>query len=288
MEKTIVHSQGTYPEWLYHYTSLESLALILQNRTIKFNSLQNVDDLEEAATEDMGEFGKYVYASCWTDSDRESIALWKLYTPDMHGIRLGLPPFPFRKHVYKAGQFFLSEDISTYINLERLYGENRGSIILHQPDLVEIEYTDDPKRLFPHIRETSKEIVQRFLQAKTMEDAAGTSIGYSFPTLGKCKRTDWSFQKEWRYLIFISPTGLQEMYPSTFEKQQDQIKKIEDPETALPYDSYFLELDDSIVSQMKILTGPKMTEAEKIYLKSLLRDHGLLGNYCESQLRIRQ
>ena len=69
MEKTIVSSLGAYPEWLYHYTSLESLALILQNRTIKFNSLQNVDDLEEAVTEDMGEFGKYIYASCWTDSD---------------------------------------------------------------------------------------------------------------------------------------------------------------------------------------------------------------------------
>ena len=33
---------------LYHYTSIETLALILKNGTIKFNRLDTVDDLEEA------------------------------------------------------------------------------------------------------------------------------------------------------------------------------------------------------------------------------------------------
>ena len=32
---------------LYHYTSLETLALILKNRTIMFNRLDKVDDVEE-------------------------------------------------------------------------------------------------------------------------------------------------------------------------------------------------------------------------------------------------
>ena len=85
MEKTIVSSLGAYPEWLYHYTSLESLALILQNRTIKFNSLQNVDDLEEAATEVMGEFGKYIYA---TDYKINKWTWYQLYASVM--IKIGL------------------------------------------------------------------------------------------------------------------------------------------------------------------------------------------------------
>ncbi len=33
-----------YPDYLYHYTSIENLALILKNKTIRFNSLINVDD----------------------------------------------------------------------------------------------------------------------------------------------------------------------------------------------------------------------------------------------------
>ena len=88
---------------LYHYTSFETLALILTNRTICFNSLQYVDDIEEAETEDMSNFGKYVYVSCWTDDSEESIALWNLYTPKMHGVRIGLPRFPFKKHKYMKG-----------------------------------------------------------------------------------------------------------------------------------------------------------------------------------------
>ena len=43
-------------KYLYHYTSLETLALILKNKTICFNNLLNVDDLEEPSTQDMGNF----------------------------------------------------------------------------------------------------------------------------------------------------------------------------------------------------------------------------------------
>ena len=32
---------------MYHYTSLESLALIIKNRTIRLNSLDKMDDLQE-------------------------------------------------------------------------------------------------------------------------------------------------------------------------------------------------------------------------------------------------
>ena len=32
-------------EYLYHYTNIETLLLILKNKTLAFNSLQNVDDL---------------------------------------------------------------------------------------------------------------------------------------------------------------------------------------------------------------------------------------------------
>lgn len=35
-------------DYLYHYTSIETLALILKNNTLCFNNLLNVDDSEEA------------------------------------------------------------------------------------------------------------------------------------------------------------------------------------------------------------------------------------------------
>ena len=34
-------------EYLFHYTNVEALALILKNRTIRFSSLDRMDDLQE-------------------------------------------------------------------------------------------------------------------------------------------------------------------------------------------------------------------------------------------------
>lgn len=59
---------------IYHYTSLESLALILQNKTIRFNRLDKVDDLEEGNVESLGiKFCKYIFVSCWTEDENENI-----------------------------------------------------------------------------------------------------------------------------------------------------------------------------------------------------------------------
>lgn len=89
------------PQVLYHYTSLDTLALILTNKSTCFNTLLNVDDIDEAETSDLGQFGKYVYVSCWTDEAAESIAMWQLYTPNMHGVRIQLPVYPFKNTTIK-------------------------------------------------------------------------------------------------------------------------------------------------------------------------------------------
>lgn len=43
-------------EYIYHYTSIETLALILQSKKIRFNSLKNVDDINETEFSDENEF----------------------------------------------------------------------------------------------------------------------------------------------------------------------------------------------------------------------------------------
>ena len=71
-------------EYLYHYTSLESLALILKNRTIRLNPLDKMDDIQEQKTADIENIGKFVFVSSWTDDVVESIPMWKMYTdPDV-------------------------------------------------------------------------------------------------------------------------------------------------------------------------------------------------------------
>ena len=51
---------------LYHYTTLDNLALILKHRTLRFNRLDMVDDMEDAETycQTAVAKGKYTFVSC--------------------------------------------------------------------------------------------------------------------------------------------------------------------------------------------------------------------------------
>lgn len=290
MSLSVGRMMNEFMEYLYHYTSLETLALILKNRTICFNNLLYVDDMEEAETEDMGKFGKLVYVSCWTEDAEESIPLWNLYTPNMHGVRIKMRKFPFRKYHFTKGYYYLQDDVDTYIDLEKLYNENKASIALNEPHLEQVIYTEEREKLFPKIRTESCEgALQTFMRAKDMNDLSHYSgeIEYSFRELGIYKRKNWRFQKEWRYLITISPMGLKDMNPLSLKKQQEQLRKIEDVESKPVYDRLYLEIDQNIMNEIEIVFGPKMNEAEKILAVSLLKDYCPNAIYRESVLRIK-
>ncbi len=282
----------TIPKYLYHYTSLETLALILNHRTLAFNSLLNVDDVEEAEAEDIANFGKYVYVSCWTDVEAESIAMWNLYTPNMQGVRIKLPSYPFKKYHYEAGQHHSKEAFDTYINYDRLYQENKCMVTSDMPKLFSVAYTWDTRLLKPKVREGTKEDVQRFLSLESLDDLEGNiKVNYSFSMLGKFKNEDWSFQREWRYWFFVTPMGMQdvEVFSANEElkKQQEIIRHLEDTERKAPYQRFFMALDEDCIRQMEIVLGPRTTEAGRILAHALLKEHGLEQNCRDSSLRIR-
>ena len=83
-------------EYLYHYTNIETLALILKNRTIRFNSLDKMDDLQEQQTADIENIGQFCYISSWTEDDTESIPMWNMYASLDLGVRIKLCKNPFK------------------------------------------------------------------------------------------------------------------------------------------------------------------------------------------------
>lgn len=85
---------------IYQYTNIEALAYILKNKNIRFNRLDKVDDIEEGNVESLGvKFCKYVFVSCWTESEEESIPLWKMYGGDKGGVRIGLERQMFNEYL---------------------------------------------------------------------------------------------------------------------------------------------------------------------------------------------
>src|SRR5699024_5973443 len=98
------------PKHLYHYTSLESLQLILQNNTLRFSRLNTVNDLNDAMSTSLKFANTAVFASCWSTDASESIPMWKMYADNMQGVRIKLPVNMFKgrenPHVWeKGGQF---------------------------------------------------------------------------------------------------------------------------------------------------------------------------------------
>ena len=80
---------------IHHYTSIETLEMILKNKSIKFNRLDQVDDKAEykydSTVYDTNiKLGKYTFVSCWTKSEMENIDLWNRYGKGNKGVRISL------------------------------------------------------------------------------------------------------------------------------------------------------------------------------------------------------
>ena len=76
------------PDYLYHYTSIETLALILHNRTFSLNSLDHMDDLQKKEASDIKNIGQFCYVSSWTDDETESIPMLNMYSSLDSGVRI--------------------------------------------------------------------------------------------------------------------------------------------------------------------------------------------------------
>lgn len=249
-----------YPEFLYHYTTINTLGFILKNRTMRFNSLEHMDDFDEATLWDK-KFGKYCFVSCWTSKEKESIPMWKMYSNNLSGVRIKLPVFPFK--VYQEGE---KEYI---VSPEKLYENNyyfskaeKGSF-LRYVCYKDIQQVDDIKN-----GDIGKKKYEYF--------------GYDELELGQYKSDYWEFQQEWRYHLFAVPT----------KQKADIGKELRDNEYIdtlpdLPISDVYLELDEDAFKQMEIKLGPKTNEIDMLLVNMLAEKYNPEINIEESKLKNR-
>ena len=153
-------------EYLYHYTSIDILALILQNHTIRLNPLNKMDDLQEQKTADVENLGKFVFVSSWTSDDAESIPMWKMYTNPLSGVRIKLHKNPFvrnntfMKDIIAKTRFQASDEsdqsekADTFLDLSELMSKGYFSPQAWGGEILkEIQYTDDQSLLEPKVSE---------------------------------------------------------------------------------------------------------------------------------------
>ncbi len=269
----MIHNDTDY---LYHYTSIENLALILKNRTIRLNALSNMDDRQESRSADLYSIGRFFFVSCWTDEEKESIPMWNMYTRIDSGVRIGLQKNPFvskgtsRDNLSNALNMPGSgvEKVNTFLDLSILVQQGVFSPQAWEGDiLIKILYTDDKCHLEP--------------QVVTID---GDQIQLDYRDIGKYKNTYWSFQNEWRYLIVFLPLELD----GNMEMMQQKINvtanlMARDMLTA-PFDYYDLQIREDAMEAMVVTPSPKITPGNRMLLDLLLEKYNPKALVRESEL----
>lgn len=258
------------PSVLYHYASLDTLALILRNRTIRFSRLDKVDDPQEQRSADSQNLGKMKLVSCWTSTDEESIPMWREYAGAECGVRIQMKSYPFKQYSLSTESLGIlsSEAVlnalggsfdGLHLPLEDFW--NRNYYFFETPHeiemLHEVEYTNDESLLFP-------KVIKLFENGGLVAD---------LNALGVHKTTAWSYQNEWRYILTAVPIGID----SVINGRLDQIVRANDvildkcDPGIPPY--YDLAISDEAFSSMKIVSSPKMTPGNRVILDALVEKY---------------
>lgn len=258
------------PDMLYHYTSVESLALILRSKRIRFSPLTALDDPQEQRLRSARNLAKCVFVSSWTDSEKELYAMWREYTPLRAGVRIGLPANPFAYHENMPDELEKAMGIPCYdeagetgyyktrVKLADLCGSgfllsenDPKSAILHQ-----VKYSDIADELFPSLLSVEPD----------------GNVRIETGVCGTVKNTYWEHQSEWRYKLTVIPIDILDC-PDDMRREAaiariqafltDQID-VDMP----PY--YELDLDDSALSGIEIVLSPDISPGNRLIVQLLL------------------
>lgn len=265
------------PKMLYHYTSIESLALILKNKTIRLNSLDKMDDLQENIARDIDNLGRLIFVSSWTEQEKESIPMWKMYSDIESGVRIALPTNPFvREHtkgkIIKSPSnwwgYYVEDDGScsdTFLDVQKLNKNGVMPVEAIEGNLLsKVAYTDD----------------KEYLEPQACKDDAIT-----IDVLGIYKSTFWEFQKEWRYMLHFLPTytGFDDKERARFYKEY--LVEMRAGKASLPITHFDLTISDEAFNQMEILKSPKLSAGNEILLETLIEKYNSKAKIIESKLK---
>lgn len=245
--------------YLYKYTTLETLALILKSKKIRLNPLNKMDDLQEARTKDSIDFSRFVFISSWMNQAKESIAMWKLYSNMFNGVRIGLKRNPFKKYTIFANEIkrellvdeVIGETNDFILPLEECFGDNfMIQNYMYKNVLNKVVYSDREEDLFPNILKISKE---------------GLELAYG--KLGLYKNTYWEFQNEERYILRYFPFSVNKMVLLKDKCASYAFDALDKKINFFKYKD--LEIDNEAFFNMKITTAPNFTEGNMVILNAL-------------------
>jgi hypothetical protein len=245
--------------------------------------LDRVDDVSESQAYGNYELGKFLFVSCWTDSDIESIPLWQMYTEKMSGVRISLEnDWMYYRPLKPDPKYGLIQEGALYapIPFEKFYNDNYfilPNIFERNKVLRKVKYVDDPSIFL-------KDVVE----FKEHPDGKAEMTLRDVNDYATYKQSIWSFQQEVRFVLFILP-GLPIPQDGFSNKQYlgnlptfiiNSILSGKGPN--LEY--YDIDIDPKVMDNIQVTLGPLCNEGDYILVDSLLKKYTNNGVLQKSKL----
>lgn len=228
---------------------------MFSNKTLRLNSLANVDDMQEGYADIFGDMSKYIFVSSWTRDRAENVALWNMYTPNMKGIRIGIT----------ASSVVLEHGEDNEVT--NIHSKNKILAYKNSEFLTGVEYLDN------HVAELFGD-----------DGAIGRE---NIAKLGRIKNKIWSFQNEVRFILMGLPYSKVEKYPFLSRENNFFEKVLHKEESSINYID--LLLADKAWDNAEIILGPNTDLGDKRILGALVKTYFPGSNISikKSDLKIR-
>lgn len=254
------------PDFLYQYTSAESLEKILQTRTLRFSRLDQVNDPEEATASDLPFASTTIFVSCWSSGEAESIPMWSMYGNAFEGVRYRLPANMFAgRHaptIWEEGGATTFLDSEWKIERASPAMSTWGRVVIG-PNKV--YYSDDSafrarKILYP-------------------DDGMVRYVPYD---LGMVKATYWSYEEEWRFKI--AAMGFEAQFPDDAYFNEITLNLEKYPVLTK---FLFVPLDSSALDEMQIVIGPRAKKSTVEKVEAIVAQFAPRATIAHSKIAIR-
>ena len=255
---------------LYHYTTIDTLAHIMNNRSLKFNRLDQLDDITES--EPFADYNplQYIFSCSFTYDPLESIPLWKMYANMDTGIRIEFDSDRLFKPVltvlkapvHSHEQHEFPPFLYTAVKSEDILNDDYMLMYWNLPEedslcscikLKKIEYIDNFKEKYKSQLEIN--------DVKNSDGSISRSLSYIPTNFGFYKSCYWQFQKEIRGLIYAAP----------FPKDQNAMSDIASGKRELRTKYILVPISKFSLDNLHITLAPKATESSRLIVESLTK-----------------
>lgn len=168
---------------LYHYTTVESLIKICQNKTWLLSNAIKMNDLVELNYGDRNQWA-HLHYSCFSSEEKENVGMWSMYSqPWEKGVKLSFPAKAVYEWIKKTTQLLQFNPITM---------QKMNSIFTLEPSqlrLTAVAYSN-----YDSLQKGESEITRWSNQENNLLH----QVVHQYSLTGYVKDQAWSYEKEFR------------------------------------------------------------------------------------------